>query len=101
MQPAVPLWKVIVGIPMSTNSNRARKGPVFLCMTLRQPLLSLIKERSIPDADNIGPTHQQDGQEAMRRKLLTLSFKLYARRKTAFGLSSRGTGAGKTKWNVH
>src|SRR3954466_15902657 len=28
MQPAVPLWKVIVGV-MPTNSNRARKGPVF------------------------------------------------------------------------
>jgi hypothetical protein len=29
-QAAVPLWKVIVGAPTPTNSNRARKGPVFL-----------------------------------------------------------------------
>jgi hypothetical protein len=29
MQPAVPLWKVIVGFAPAKLCNRARKGPVF------------------------------------------------------------------------
>jgi hypothetical protein len=29
MQPAVPLWKVIVGFAPAKLHNRARKGPVF------------------------------------------------------------------------
>jgi hypothetical protein len=35
LQIAVPLWKVIVDIPMSTNSNRALAGPVsFFALSL-------------------------------------------------------------------
>jgi hypothetical protein len=29
MQPAVPLWKVIVGFAPAKLHNRTRKGPVF------------------------------------------------------------------------
>src|SRR3954451_5454805 len=35
MQPAVPLWKVIVGLAPAKLYNRARKGPVFSFPALR------------------------------------------------------------------